>query len=121
MRKHHSIGAACARDLFSLGAHLALTYSKNLESIQDLVKELSSLPSSSRGEKRRISIHQVDLASKEDIARLLEEVSKEHGGRAVDILISNAGYGKRIVDISWVSLPFPCVLLALRQQLRKFV
>lgn len=64
----------------------------------------SSSSSSTQSEKRRISIHQVDLASKEEIAGLFEEIKKEHKGENVDILISNAGYGKRIVDISWVIL-----------------
>jgi hypothetical protein len=34
---------------------------------------------------------------------LCEEVKEKHG-RPVDILVSNAGYGKRIPDILWVLL-----------------
>jgi 3-oxoacyl-[acyl-carrier protein] reductase len=54
----------------------------------------------------RISIHQVDLASVEEIDNLFQEIKKEHEGRPIDILVSNAGYGKRIVDISSVPLLF---------------
>lgn len=46
----------------------------------------------------RISTHKVDLASVEQTIQLCEDVRKAHG-RSVDILISNAGYGKRIRDI----------------------
>ena len=47
----------------------------------------------------RVSMHKVDVGEKEDIYRLFKEVDKEHEGQIVDILVSNAGYGKRIVDI----------------------
>jgi 3-oxoacyl-[acyl-carrier protein] reductase len=81
--------------------------------VQELTSTSSSTSSSSssstQGEKRRISIHQVDLASKEEIAGLFEDIKKEHKGENVDILISNAGYGKRIVDISYVSFSYFCV------------
>jgi 3-oxoacyl-[acyl-carrier protein] reductase len=51
----------------------------------------------------RISIHQTDLSSTDNCVKLCEEVTKTHG-RQVDILVSNAGYGKRIPDILWVLL-----------------
>jgi short-subunit dehydrogenase len=49
----------------------------------------------------RISTHRVDMASPEEIKRLFEEVEKEHNA-PVDILIPNAGYGKRIINIEYV-------------------
>lgn len=46
----------------------------------------------------RVSIHQGDLSDPQACVKLCEEVRQQHG-RAVDILVSNAGYGKRIPDI----------------------
>lgn len=51
----------------------------------------------------RVSIHQGDLSKPETCVKLYEEVRKEHG-RPVDILVSNAGYGKRITDIWDISV-----------------
>ncbi|KAF2227532.1 3-oxoacyl-reductase [Elsinoe ampelina] len=86
------IGSACARMLHGLGAHLALTYSSNAASVQDLIV---SLPSKA---DQKCSSHQVDVANADDLARLFDEIKAQHG-RHPDILISNAGYGKRISDI----------------------
>lgn len=44
------------------------------------------------------------MGSAEQISNLFEEIKRDHDGHAVDILISNAGYGKRIVDISDIPL-----------------
>ncbi|PBP19459.1 3-ketoacyl-acyl carrier protein reductase [Diplocarpon rosae] len=33
------------------------------------------------------------------MSRMFDEIQQAHGGRVVDILVSNAGYGKRIVDV----------------------
>lgn len=46
----------------------------------------------------KISIHKVDLSSVEQIEGLYPAIQQEHA-RAVDILVSNAGYGVRIRDI----------------------
>lgn len=46
----------------------------------------------------RISMHQVDVAFPEQIEQMLAEVESFHKTN-VDILVSNAGYGKRIRDI----------------------
>lgn len=94
----HRIGAGCARDLYRQGCHLALTYSKNKANVDTLVAELQSLPSD-----QKISAHQVDVASTQDIERLYKEIESAHG-HGPDILIANAGYGKRvpqIVDITY--------------------
>lgn len=51
----------------------------------------------------RISIHQVDVASADQIQAMYEEIDKAHGQRP-DILVSNAGHGKRIPQIWDISL-----------------
>lgn len=93
----HSIGGACARDLFINGASLALTYSKSKDSIDKLVASLKELPQWS--EATKITTHQADMASADDIARLFTEITAQHGVPGPDILVSNAGYGKRIPSI----------------------
>ncbi|KAK4937020.1 hypothetical protein LTR66_015261 [Elasticomyces elasticus] len=51
----------------------------------------------------RISIHQVDVGSADQIEAMFQEIDAKHGHRP-DILVSNAGYGKRIPDVSNISL-----------------
>jgi len=46
----------------------------------------------------RISTHKCDLSSAEETIQLCEDVRKAHG-KTVDILVSNAGHGKRIRDV----------------------
>jgi len=92
------IGAACARDLHKQGVHLALTYSKNKSNVDHLISELQA---SATGQK--ISSHQVDMGSAEEMQRLFEEIRSQHG-HGPDILISNAGYGKRIPQIMDISI-----------------
>ncbi|RDW65493.1 3-oxoacyl-(acyl-carrier protein) reductase-like protein [Coleophoma crateriformis] len=88
------IGSACARSLAAGGAHLALTYSTSLSSLETLVSSLKSdYPTI------HISTHQVDLASPQLITDLYTSIATAHAGATVDILISNAGYGKRIVNV----------------------
>ncbi|GAB1207499.1 hypothetical protein APSETT445_006219 [Aspergillus pseudonomiae] len=48
--------------------------------------------------KLRISTHKVDVGSADQIENLFQETDAQHGQRP-DILISNAGYGKRITNI----------------------
>ncbi|KAA8651653.1 hypothetical protein EYZ11_003908 [Aspergillus tanneri] len=90
------IGAACARQLADRGVHLALTYSSNLATITALVEELQSKHVGTN--TLRISIHQVDVASAEQIQDMFVQIDKEHGQRP-DILVSNAGHGKRIPQV----------------------
>ncbi|KAL2006617.1 hypothetical protein VTN00DRAFT_9285 [Thermoascus crustaceus] len=92
------IGAACARQLAQRGVHLALTYSSNLAAITALVDELKSQYAS-----LRISFHQVDVTSAQQIQDMFSQIDKEHGHRP-DILVSNAGYGKRIPQVWDISL-----------------
>jgi 3-oxoacyl-[acyl-carrier protein] reductase len=88
-----SIGGACAAQFAEAGAHLALTYSTNISSLQTLATSLQKLYPS-----LRVSFHQVDLALEESIEKLFEEVKGKHGA-GIDILVSNAGYGMRISEI----------------------
>lgn len=93
MLTHPRIGAACARDLFAQGASLALTYSSNKASVDSLIEELKP---AAKG--RILSSHKADMASDADLKRLFEEIQSEHG-QGVDILIANAGHGKRVSNI----------------------
>lgn len=58
-----------------------------------LISELQAQDSS-----RKMSSHKVDMASDEDVKKLYEEMEEVHG-HGPDIVISNAGHGKRIPDI----------------------
>ncbi|OTA96652.1 hypothetical protein M434DRAFT_392590 [Hypoxylon sp. CO27-5] len=95
------IGSACARDLWAQGASLALTCFHNKQPIDDLAEEL--LKSDESG-NRKISVHRIDISSAEDIEKLFREIKERHGKDGPDILVSNAGYGKRRNGISDVSL-----------------
>ncbi|KUJ18516.1 3-ketoacyl-acyl carrier protein reductase [Mollisia scopiformis] len=90
------IGAACARDLAGRGVHLALTYSKNKESMEKIVADIRV--SSPEAAKLRLSIHKVDVGVVDEMKNMFKEIQEQHKTH-VDILVSNAGYGKRIVDV----------------------
>lgn len=87
------IGAGCARELFSNGASLALTYSSNQAPVDALITELQALDPS-----RKLSSHKVNMASDDDLKRLFEEIQAAHN-QGPDIAIQNAGYGVRIPNI----------------------
>lgn len=92
------IGAACARDLWAQGAHLALTYFSNPEPVIRLARELDPL----NGEGVFITTHKVDTGSAEDIEQLFSSIKEKHNQDGPDILVSNAGHGKRrdgILDV----------------------
>lgn len=59
---------------------------------------VSDLQSNYGDKKLRISIHKVDVGSADDIETMFQQIDTEHGHRP-DILISNAGHGKRIPNI----------------------
>jgi 3-oxoacyl-[acyl-carrier protein] reductase len=80
--------------LASCGVNLALTYSASKDKIDALVTSLKETR-----KDLQISTHKVDMASAEDIATLFIEIQNHHNA-PVDILVSNAGHGKRIVDVS---------------------
>lgn len=114
------IGAACARHLWLQGASLALTYSSSEDKILKLEEELwklrpatTSSPATANedeDEKQQnypppvISTHKADLSLVEDINRLFTSISQLHGQSGPDILISNAGHGRRIPNIADISI-----------------
>lgn len=51
----------------------------------------------------RISVHQVDVGSADQIDAMFQQIDKEYGQRP-DILISNAGYGKRVPNVWDITL-----------------
>lgn len=77
---------------------MALTYGTNKASIDRLLQEL--LPKSGG---RRISSHQCDIVKEGDLQRLFDEIKEEHE-KHPDILIVNAGYGRRVSNILEISL-----------------
>jgi 3-oxoacyl-[acyl-carrier protein] reductase len=76
--------------------HLALTYSTNRAGIDDVVGNIKQ--NSLEASHLRISIHKVDVGIPDQIYNMFREIQEEHQTH-VDILVSNAGYGKRIVDV----------------------
>ncbi|OCK85620.1 NAD(P)-binding protein [Lepidopterella palustris CBS 459.81] len=103
------IGAAIAHELILREVDLALTYSSSREAVESLVTQLKDVWERKYGvhiiknECPVITIHQADLASADQTVKLCQDVNEKHG-RPVDILIANAGYGKRIQDIWDISL-----------------
>ncbi|KAK8056464.1 hypothetical protein PG993_001691 [Apiospora rasikravindrae] len=88
------IGAACARDLWQQGASLALTCYKNRATADVLAQELSV-----QDQSRKISVHVANMGSAADLEQLILDLETEHGQSGPDILIANAGYGRRIPNI----------------------
>ena len=77
---------------------MAVTYNSNKSGIDQLIDELQKQDSS-----RKISAHQVDVIKEGDLARLYAEMSQQHG-QGADILVVNAGYGKRVSSILDISI-----------------
>ncbi|KAJ4307279.1 hypothetical protein N0V88_000662 [Collariella sp. IMI 366227] len=100
------IGAACARALFLQNVHLALTYSSSEDKILTLEEELWALRSNHSPDALTpvVSTHKVDVTSADAIEHLFSSIRTLHGKPGPDILISNAGYGKRIPDIADISI-----------------
>ncbi|EYE92205.1 SDR family NAD(P)-dependent oxidoreductase [Aspergillus ruber CBS 135680] len=93
-------GGACAHQLAQHGVHLALTYSTNLI--------LTKKPRIRY--TLRISIHQVDVGSADQIGAMFQQIETKHGHQP-DILISNAEYGKRVPNVLEMSLDeFDCLI-----------
>jgi 3-oxoacyl-[acyl-carrier protein] reductase len=61
--------------------------------VDQLIDELTAEDSS-----RKLTAHKADMASDSDLNRLYDEIRTEHG-HGPDILIANAGYGKRTSNI----------------------
>ncbi|KOS18266.1 3-oxoacyl-reductase FabG [Escovopsis weberi] len=98
----YDIGAACARELWKLGAHLALSYSKSKDAVDQLVSELQAASTHPAG-ARTISVHQADVGAAEDLHRMWDEIHRHHA-RHPDILVSNAGHGRRVPDLADITL-----------------
>lgn len=62
------------------------------------------LRKSAGSESRKVTVHRVDTGSAEEIERLFREIKEQHGQDGPDILVSNAGYGRRLNGILDVSL-----------------
>lgn len=89
------------------GVNLALTYSSSIDKILALEDELWKLRPKQSGDGDTgpvISTHKVNVGSVEEIERLFESIKVLHGRDGPDILISNAGHGKRISDIADISI-----------------
>lgn len=101
-----SIGAACARALWCRGVNLALTYSSSLDKMLALEDELWKLRPKLEDDAGNpfISTHKVDVGSAEDLTRLFQRIRELHGVAGPDIIVSNAGHGKRIPDIDDISI-----------------
>ncbi|KAI1269879.1 3-oxoacyl-reductase [Xylariaceae sp. FL1019] len=96
------IGAAIARDLWAEGCSLALTGFTNFEAVENLADELLSIPTAQN--KQKISGHRVDTSEAASLEKLFQEIRDRHGQDGPDILVSNAGYGRRFPGILDVSL-----------------
>ncbi|KAJ5917294.1 hypothetical protein N7466_010848 [Penicillium verhagenii] len=94
------IGAACAGQLAERGVNLALTYATNLDAMNKIVADLQSKYAE---HKLRISIHRVDVGSADQMEAMFKQIDAEHGQRP-DILVSNAGYGKRFPNVWDITL-----------------
>jgi len=80
------LGRAISRKLAGLGIDLALHYSSGKEACEQLAESL-------KDSGVKITLHQANLAVEADVLRLAKEAGP------VDILINNAGYGKRVPQI----------------------
>lgn len=69
-----------------------------------MVQEISTkYPNVDDTKPLRISVHQVDVVSADQIQGMFEQIHQDHGQQP-DILISNAGYGKRVPQIWDITL-----------------
>lgn len=95
------IGRAIAQQLVLHDVDLALHYSSNALAVEELVAQLrhdyeTLRPGSDR--YLRITTHQANMEKTDEVIAMVEEI-REKQGRGVDVLVSNAGYGKRITDV----------------------
>jgi 3-oxoacyl-[acyl-carrier protein] reductase len=94
------IGSAVARALWAEGCSLALTGFSKFQAVEDLVQELLSKRTH---EDQKITAYQLDTGDSAAVEKLFEDIKTGHGQDGPDILVSNAGYGKRrpgILDVS---------------------
>lgn len=77
---------------------MAVTYNSNKAPLDALVNELQQQDSG-----RKISTHQCDVVNEVDLNRLYAELTQQHG-QGADIVVVNAGYGKRVSNILDISI-----------------
>ncbi|KAI0399217.1 3-oxoacyl-reductase [Xylaria palmicola] len=94
------IGAAVSRDLWAEGCSLALTGLSKFQAVEDLARELLAKRTQ---ENQKVTAYQIDTGESAALEQLFENVKRDHG-HGPDILVSNAGYGKRLPGILDVSL-----------------
>ncbi|KAI0541330.1 3-oxoacyl-reductase [Xylaria digitata] len=95
------IGAAVARSLWAEGSSLALTGFSKFQAVEDLVQELLS---KRVHENQKVTAYQLDTGDAAALKKLFQDIKKDHGQDGPDILVSNAGYGKRFPGILDVSI-----------------
>jgi 3-oxoacyl-[acyl-carrier protein] reductase len=79
------IGKGIALVLASHGANIAFTYSKSVDSANDLITEMSKFDVNCKA-------YQSDAASFEDSQKFVDQVIEDFG--TIDVLINNAGITK---------------------------
>jgi 3-oxoacyl-[acyl-carrier protein] reductase len=99
------IGSACARALYAKGVHLALSYNSNKESLLALATQIKAEYKAAHPDQRSptISLHHANLANPEQTVHLCKDAEDVHK-RPVDILIANAGVGRRVTEIEDIPL-----------------
>ena len=75
-----------------------MTYNSNKALLDQLISELQQEDSS-----RKISAHQCNVVKDADLMRLYEEMNQRHG-QGADVVVVNAGYGKRVSSILDISI-----------------
>lgn len=76
------IGTAIAKRLAEEGATVALTYSKNKNSAEKVLKEINQ-------DETKAYAYKADVASDKEVDLLIDQIKRDHG--KLDILINNAG------------------------------
>ncbi|KAI1130377.1 3-oxoacyl-reductase, partial [Nemania abortiva] len=95
------IGAVVARDLWAEGCSLALTGLSKIQVVEDLIQEL--LPKRVHESQKAIA-YQVNTGDSAALEKLFQDIKKDYSQDGPDILVSNAGYGKRFPGILDVSI-----------------
>lgn len=95
------IGAAIAHDLWAEGCSLALTGFSKFQALEGLVQELLA---KRPHDDQKATAYQLDTGDPAALERLFQDIKKDHGQDGPDILVSNAGYGKRLPGILDVSI-----------------
>lgn len=80
---------------------MALTGHSKFQAVEKLVEELASKPTH---ENQRVTAYQLDTGDSAALETLFQDIKKDHGQGGPDILVSNAGYGRRFPGILDVSI-----------------